>query len=81
MLVAVEDTGNGISRLAGRRMFDLFWREDASRARATGGAGIGLAVAEGLVRAHGGRIWAENRTAGGARVAFTLPLARRMSDV
>ena len=75
MLVAVEDTGNGITRLAGQRMFDLFWREDESRARATGGAGIGLAVAEGLVRAHGGRIWAENRRAGGARVAFTLPLA------
>jgi signal transduction histidine kinase len=75
MLVAVEDSGDGISRLAGRRMFDLFWRDDASRTRSTGGAGVGLAVAQGLVRAHGGTIWAENRSAGGARVSFTLPLA------
>ena len=56
-------------------MFDLFWRDDESRTRSTGGAGIGLAVAQGLVRAHGGTIWAENRSAGGARVAFTLPSA------
>ena len=75
MLVAVEDTGDGITHQTGRRMFDLFWRDDQSRTRATGGAGIGLAVAQGLVRAHGGTIWAENRSAGGARVAFTLPLA------
>ena len=74
-LVAVEDTGTGVTRLAARRMFDLFWRDDESRTRSTGGAGIGLAVAQGLVRAHGGTIWAENRSAGGARVAFTLPLA------
>ncbi|MFL6034653.1 MAG: sensor histidine kinase [Gaiellaceae bacterium] len=73
VLVAVEDTGDGISQIAGSRMFDLFWREDESRTRATGGAGVGLAVAQGVVRAHGGTIWAENRSAGGARVAFTLP--------
>ncbi len=75
LLVAVEDTGTGLTRLAGRRMFDLFWRDDESRTRSTGGAGVGLAVAQGLVRAHGGTIWAENRSSGGARVAFTLPLA------
>jgi two-component system sensor histidine kinase BaeS len=75
VLVAVEDTGDGLTRLAGRRMFDLFWRDDDSRTRETGGAGVGLAVARGLVQAHGGTIWAENRRAGGARVAFTLPLA------
>jgi two-component system, OmpR family, sensor histidine kinase SaeS len=74
LVVAVEDTGDGVSRVARRRMFDLFWREDESRTRSGGGAGVGLAVAEGLVRAHGGTIWAENRAAGGARVAFTLPL-------
>jgi signal transduction histidine kinase len=73
--VAVEDTGKGISQLAEQRMFDLFWREDESRTRETGGAGVGLAVAEGVVRAHGGTIWAENRSAGGARVAFTLQRA------
>ena len=75
VLVAVEDTGAGLPPNAEHRMFDRFWRDDESRARATGGAGLGLAIAQGLIRAHGGAIWAENRTAGGARVAFTLPLA------
>ena len=45
-------------------------------ARSSGGAGLGLAISQGLVHAHGGRIWAENRPGGGARVAFTLPLAK-----
>jgi two-component system sensor histidine kinase VicK len=56
-------------------MFDRFWRDDESRNRSTGGAGLGLAIAQGIIQAHGGRIWAENRGAGGARVAFTLALA------
>lgn len=57
--VSVEDTGEGIR--AGRRD-----RE---------GTGLGLAIARGLVEAQGGRIWAENRPGGGARVSFTLPAA------
>jgi signal transduction histidine kinase len=75
VVVAVEDDGNGLTREAPQRMFDRFWRDDESRARSSGGAGLGLAIAQGLVEAHGGRIWAENRREGGARVAFTLPLA------
>jgi signal transduction histidine kinase len=75
MLVAVENTGDGVSPETQQRMFDRFWREDDSRTRASGGAGLGLAISQGLVHAHGGRIWAENRTGGGTRVAFTLPLA------
>ena len=54
-------------------MFERFWRAD--RARGGNGAGLGLAIARGLVEAHGGRIWAENRPQGGARVSFTLPVA------
>jgi two-component system, OmpR family, sensor histidine kinase BaeS len=72
--VAVEDDGNGLAPGAEQRMFERFWRDDESRGRASGGAGLGLAIAQGLVRAHGGTIWAENRLEGGARVAFTLPL-------
>jgi len=74
--VAVEDSGEGLSAVAARRMFERFWRGDDSRTQSTGGAGLGLAIAQGLVEAHGGEIWAENRTAGGARIVFTLPLAR-----
>lgn len=73
--VAVEDTGVGLSMEAQQRMFEHFWRDDASRTRASGGAGLGLAIARGFIEAQGGRIWAENRPEGGARFAFTLPIA------
>jgi two-component system, OmpR family, sensor histidine kinase VicK len=56
-------------------MFDRFWRGDPARDRSREGAGLGLAIAKGLVERHGGAIWAEAREGGGARIAFTLPVA------
>ena len=73
--VSIEDTGNGLTPEAASRMFDRFWREDRARTSGEARAGLGLAIARGLVEAHGGRIWAEARPEGGTRVSFTLPVS------
>ncbi|MGD0205697.1 MAG: sensor histidine kinase, partial [Dehalococcoidia bacterium] len=70
--VEVADRGPGIPPDALPHLFEPFYR--ISKAGQPKGTGLGLAVAKGIVEAHGGRIWAENRAEGGARFAFTLPL-------
>lgn len=71
--VTVDDEGEGLDDEAREHAFDQFFRGDA--ARATPGAGLGLAIARGLVEAHGGTISATNNSTGGAQFTFTLPIA------
>jgi two-component system, OmpR family, sensor histidine kinase KdpD len=72
----VEDDGPGIPTEDLERVFDKFVRSSTARS-STSGTGLGLAICRGIVRAHGGRIWAENRAAGGARFVVSLPVHPR----
>lgn len=71
--VTVSDTGEGIHPDDLPHIFDRFYRSEKSRSRATGGAGLGLAIARGILRAHGGDIQVESEAGRGARFRFTLP--------
>lgn len=73
--VRVIDEGPGFPPEFTSHAFERFARADPSRTRATGGAGLGLAIARGLVEAHGGRIWIED--APGGTVAFELSSSAR----
>jgi len=72
--VAVVDTGAGISAKDLPNIFERFYRVDKSRARATGGTGLGLTIAKRLVEVHGGKIEIESEMGKGSRFSFTLPL-------
>jgi signal transduction histidine kinase len=71
--VEVADSGEGISEEDLPYIFDRFYRGEKSRSRATGGAGLGLAIARGIVAAHGGTIAVESLPGEGTRFFFTLP--------
>ena len=73
--VWVRDTGPGIPQEAIPYIFDRFYRVDKSRSRATGGRGLGLAIARQFIMAHGGEIRAESEISKGTRVTFSLPVA------
>jgi two-component system sensor histidine kinase BaeS len=74
-VLEVADTGIGIAPDDLRHIFTRFWRGEKSRSRATGGAGIGLAIVAELVHAHDGRIDVESRLDEGSVFRVSLPLA------
>jgi signal transduction histidine kinase len=70
--VEVADTGSGIPAIERERVFEPFFRGDASRG--SGGSGLGLSICRAIIEVHGGRIWLDS-TESGTRVRFTLPRA------
>ncbi len=76
--VSVADRGPGIPPVQSERIFDKFYRVLDMQREATHprGSGLGLAVCRGLIAAHGGQIWVENRASGGAVFSFTLPVGK-----
>jgi len=74
LLVAVLDSGEGIRTEDMAHVFERFYRGERSRSRDTGGAGLGLAIAKGIIEAHHGTIGIESKVAVGTKVWFTIPV-------
>jgi signal transduction histidine kinase len=74
ILLTVDDEGTGIPPAQRQAMLEPFSRLETSRNRGTGGAGLGLAIARGLIEAHGGSLSIEQAPSGGARISVRLPL-------
>jgi two-component system sensor histidine kinase KdpD len=75
--ICVADRGPGLPPTDLQHVFDMFYR--SSQTGKIQGTGLGLAISQGIVEAHGGRIWAENRPEGGLRVTLALPLSESRS--
>jgi len=72
--IVVRDTGIGIPESAQPRVFDRFYRVDKARARALGGAGLGLSIAQWIVEVHGGEISVSSSVGQGSTFTVVLPL-------
>jgi signal transduction histidine kinase len=75
MEILFRDEGPGLAPQELARVFDPFYRVDASRSRDTGGTGLGLTIARGIAELHGGSIELRNRPDGGLEARLVLPRA------
>jgi two-component system, OmpR family, heavy metal sensor histidine kinase CusS len=71
--IEVIDTGVGIPADALPRVFDRFYRVDASRAQASGGTGLGLSIVQGIMQLHGGKVEIDSQQGKGTRVILSMP--------
>ncbi len=76
--LSIADNGPGLPGDLTERIFDRFYQVDGGRVRSSSGVGLGLAICRGFVEAHGGRIWAENRTDNGSGAIFHIWLPARL---
>jgi two-component system OmpR family sensor kinase len=74
--LSVADHGPGLKAEDRERIFEPFFRADASRSRDSGGAGLGLSIVNAVVVAHGGKVEVRETSGGGATFEVALPLAR-----
>ncbi|MDP4091439.1 MAG: HAMP domain-containing sensor histidine kinase [Bacillota bacterium] len=72
VVIAFRDNGQGIPKEALPYIFDRFYRADSSRNTSTGGSGLGLSIADMIIKEHGGTMWAESAEGQGTAVFFTL---------
>jgi two-component system, OmpR family, sensor kinase len=78
--VTVRDEGPGVAPELRERIFDRFFRADPARERASGGGGLGLAIAHEIAQAHGGRVWVDGRDGPGSAFSLALPAAPVSDD-
>jgi two-component system sensor histidine kinase KdpD len=78
LLFEIADRGPGLPSGEEQRIFDKFYRAGPVR---EGGVGLGLTICRGIIEAHGGKIWAENRSGGGTVFRFTLPLEKTQPTI
>jgi two-component system sensor histidine kinase ResE len=74
IVVEVSDTGPGISEEDQARLFQRFFRTDASRQRGISGTGLGLSIVKAIVEQHGGKVHCRSNLGDGTTFSFTLPL-------
>ncbi len=74
-VLTVEDDGPGLDAAAAERVFERFYRVDASRARSGGGSGLGLAIVQAIVEAHGGEVAVSGEVGSGATFSVTFDAA------
>ena len=75
--IIFQDSGPSVPTADIDRLFERLYRVENSRSRASGGAGLGLAICKNIVEAHGGRIGAEASPLGGVLIRITLPAGEK----
>lgn len=75
IIIRIDDHGPGVPAEQLDRLFEPFFRIEASRPRSSGGTGVGLAIAERSIKLHGGSVSASNRATGGLSIKVSLPQA------